>query len=149
MRLPPCRIPPWQRCSALQTGKGKRCRETFTRLLAFTAADILLSTRNTRNSLRHMNPRRRGELPWFVERESSRWKLGTLSMARNPRRMNTSKRRRNKMPEETEREIEKRGGAKRWRTVKLPDGRYMHVAVTREKGPRGGTTVASEPKEPK
>jgi len=63
--------------------------------------------------------------------------------------MNTSKRRRNKMPEETEREIEKRGGAKRWRTVKLPDGRYMHVAVTREKGPRGGTTVASEPKEPK
>jgi len=53
------------------------------------------------------------------------------------------------MPEEAEREIEKRGGAKRWRTVKLPDGRYMHVAVTREKGPSGGTTVASETKESK
>jgi hypothetical protein len=47
-------------------------------------------------------------------------------------------------------EIRRRGGAMRYRTLKLPDGRYMHVAVTREPGPRGGRTVATgEPKEPK
>lgn len=45
------------------------------------------------------------------------------------------------MPEE---EIKKRGGAKRWRTKKLPDGKYVRVAVTRKKGPRGGQTVAGE-----
>ncbi len=43
------------------------------------------------------------------------------------------------MPEEV---IRKRGGAKRWRTVKLPGNKFMHVAVVRKKGPRGGTTVA-------
>jgi hypothetical protein len=50
------------------------------------------------------------------------------------------------MPEDVEREIARRGGAIRWRTLKLPDGRYLHVAVTRERGPRGGRTVASEPR---
>jgi hypothetical protein len=53
------------------------------------------------------------------------------------------------MPEDVEREIARRGGAIRWRTLRLPDGRYMHVAVTREHGPRGGRTVASEPRTPK
>ena len=54
------------------------------------------------------------------------------------------------MPEQVEREIEERGGAMRWRTLKLPGGRYMHVAVTRDEGPRGGQTVATdEPQEPK
>jgi hypothetical protein len=43
------------------------------------------------------------------------------------------------MPEE---EIKKRGGAKRWRRIKLPDGRYVNVAIVRRKGPRGGSTVA-------
>lgn len=40
-----------------------------------------------------------------------------------------------------EKEITQRGGAKRWRTVKLKNGRYIHVAVVRTQGPRGGTTV--------
>lgn len=54
------------------------------------------------------------------------------------------------MPEEAERKIKARGGALRYRTIKLRDGRYMHVAVTRKEGPKGGRTVAtSEPKEPK
>lgn len=54
------------------------------------------------------------------------------------------------MPEREEEKIKERGGALRYRTIKLPDGRYVHVAVTREEGPRGGRTVAtSEPKEPK
>ena len=41
-----------------------------------------------------------------------------------------------------EAKIKKRGGAKRWRTKKLPGGKYVRVAVTRKKGPRGGQTVA-------
>lgn len=54
------------------------------------------------------------------------------------------------MPSEQERKIRAQGGAERYRTLKLPSGRYLRVAVTREKGPRGGQTVAtSEPKEPK
>lgn len=54
------------------------------------------------------------------------------------------------MPEKAEREIAERGGALRHRTLKLPDGRFLHVAVTREPGPCEGRTVAtSEPKEPK
>ncbi len=46
-----------------------------------------------------------------------------------------------------EAEIKKRGGASRFRTIH-PKGRpdvYMHVAVTKKKGPRGGNTVAGEP----
>jgi hypothetical protein len=45
------------------------------------------------------------------------------------------------MPEE---EIAARGGAKRWRTVKLSDGRTVRVAVVRKAGPRGGHTVAGK-----
>lgn len=41
-----------------------------------------------------------------------------------------------------EAEIKARGGAKRWRTVKLPDGRTIRVAVVKKAGPRGGHTVA-------
>ena len=48
------------------------------------------------------------------------------------------------MPEQ---EIAERGGAVRWRTVKLPDGKTVRVAVVRRKGPRGGRTVAGRPRE--
>ena len=41
-----------------------------------------------------------------------------------------------------EREIGKRGGAVRWRTVRLKGGKYIHVAVVRKKGKRGGRTAA-------
>jgi hypothetical protein len=41
-----------------------------------------------------------------------------------------------------EAEIRKRGGAIRWRTLKLSGGRTIRVAVVRKKGPRGGKTVA-------
>lgn len=41
-----------------------------------------------------------------------------------------------------EREIAQRGGAIRWRTVKLKDGKTIRVAIVRRKGPRGGRTVA-------
>jgi len=40
-----------------------------------------------------------------------------------------------------EKEIRRRGGAKRWRTKKL-DGKHIHIAVVRKAGPRGGRTVA-------
>jgi hypothetical protein len=40
-----------------------------------------------------------------------------------------------------EKEIKSRGGTKKWRTVKLKNGEYV-LAVVRQKGPRGGTTVA-------
>lgn len=43
------------------------------------------------------------------------------------------------MPRAEER---RRGGVKRYRTKKLGGGKYIHVAVVRKKGPRGGTTVA-------
>lgn len=39
-------------------------------------------------------------------------------------------------------EIKRRGGAVRWRTVKLVDGRTVRIAVVRKAGPRGGHTVA-------
>jgi hypothetical protein len=41
-----------------------------------------------------------------------------------------------------EAEIAKRGGAKRWRTLKLPNGKYVKVAVVRKAGPHGGHTLA-------
>lgn len=43
------------------------------------------------------------------------------------------------MPEQ---EINRRGGAKKWRTVKLKNGRIIHVAIVPKAGPRGGHTVA-------
>jgi hypothetical protein len=40
-----------------------------------------------------------------------------------------------------EKEIKKRGGAIRYRTKKL-DGKYIHIAVVPQAGPRGGHTIA-------
>jgi hypothetical protein len=48
------------------------------------------------------------------------------------------------MPEKFEREVKARGGAVRWRNKSLPGGKYLKIAVTREKGPEGGKTVAYE-----
>jgi hypothetical protein len=45
--------------------------------------------------------------------------------------------------------IRRRGGAIRWRTKKLTRGRYLHIAVTRKPGPRGGRTVAGPVKKKK
>lgn len=39
-------------------------------------------------------------------------------------------------------EIAARGGAVRWRTVKLKNGKYVRVAIVKKSGPRGGHTVA-------
>lgn len=39
-------------------------------------------------------------------------------------------------------EIAARGGAVRWRTVKLKNGKHVRVAIVRKAGPRGGRTVA-------
>jgi len=41
-----------------------------------------------------------------------------------------------------EAEIKKRGGAKRWRTVKLPGKKFVHIAVVPKAGPSGGHTIA-------
>jgi len=35
-----------------------------------------------------------------------------------------------------------RGGAKRYRTITLPGGKYLHLAIVAKAGPRGGHTVA-------
>lgn len=35
-----------------------------------------------------------------------------------------------------------RGGAKKYRTIKLPNGRYIRIAIVPKAGPRGGHTVA-------
>lgn len=43
------------------------------------------------------------------------------------------------MPKSLER---KRGGVLRWRTIDIGEGKYVHVAITRKKGPRGGRTIA-------
>jgi hypothetical protein len=48
-----------------------------------------------------------------------------------------------------EKEIEKRGGAIRWRTVKTPDGKVIHIAVVRKAGPKGGHTIAGPKRTPK
>jgi hypothetical protein len=45
--------------------------------------------------------------------------------------------------------VKKQGGAIRYRTIKLPDGSYIHVAITKKEGPRGGRTVAGEVHQPK
>jgi hypothetical protein len=41
-----------------------------------------------------------------------------------------------------EKEIQERGGAVRYRTIKLKNGKYVHVAIVRKAGKRGGHTVA-------
>lgn len=43
-----------------------------------------------------------------------------------------------------EREIVARGGAVKWRTVRLKNGKYVRVAIVRKPGPRGGRTVAGD-----
>lgn len=43
-----------------------------------------------------------------------------------------------------ERKIAARGGAVRYRTKRIGRNRYMHVAVVRRRGPRGGTTVGGK-----
>jgi hypothetical protein len=48
-----------------------------------------------------------------------------------------------------EKEIAARGGAKRWRTKKLPNGEVIQIAVVRTPGPKGGHTVAGKPVKPK
>lgn len=40
-----------------------------------------------------------------------------------------------------EKEIAARGGAKRWRTIKVGD-KYVRIAIVKKAGPRGGHTVA-------
>jgi len=47
-----------------------------------------------------------------------------------------------------EAEIKARGGAKRWRTITLQDGRIVHVAIVPKAGPRGGHTVAGPARTP-
>jgi len=44
------------------------------------------------------------------------------------------------------REEAERGGAVRYRTVRI-GRRYLRVAVVRKKGPRGGRTVAGPPRQ--
>jgi len=39
---------------------------------------------------------------------------------------------------------EKRRGVLRYRTKKLPGGKYIHIAVVKKAGPRGGHTVAGK-----
>lgn len=41
-----------------------------------------------------------------------------------------------------EAEIAARGGVRRWRTIRLSDGRTMRIGIVRKRGPRGGVTVA-------
>lgn len=41
-----------------------------------------------------------------------------------------------------EAQISARGGAKRWRTVRLKNGKYIKVAIVPKAGPQGGHTVA-------
>jgi hypothetical protein len=41
-------------------------------------------------------------------------------------------------------EISERGGAKRWRTLKLKNGKYLRIAVVPKAGKEGGHTVAGK-----
>ncbi len=43
-----------------------------------------------------------------------------------------------------EAQIAARGGAKKWRTIRLKDGRTIKVAIVRKAGPRGGHTIAGD-----
>jgi len=45
------------------------------------------------------------------------------------------------MPAKLARSIRRRGGALRYRTIRLAHGKYLHLAITRRHGPRGGRTV--------
>lgn len=48
-----------------------------------------------------------------------------------------------------EAQISARGGAKRWRTVRLANGKVIRVAIVPKAGPRGGHTVAGAPQKTK
>lgn len=48
-----------------------------------------------------------------------------------------------------EREIQARGGAVKWRTIQLKNGKYVRVAVVKKAGPHGGHTVAGNVKKRK
>ena len=37
---------------------------------------------------------------------------------------------------------ERKRGVRGYRTLKLPGGKYVHLALTKKAGPRGGHTVA-------
>jgi hypothetical protein len=37
---------------------------------------------------------------------------------------------------------EKKRGVKKYRTLSLPDGKFLHLAIVKKPGPRGGHTVA-------
>ena len=41
-------------------------------------------------------------------------------------------------------QIAARGGAKKWRTVKLANGKTIRVAIVKKPGPQGGHTVAKD-----
>lgn len=43
-----------------------------------------------------------------------------------------------------EAKIKARGGAKKWRTMSLPGGKYAHLAIVGTKGPKGGKTLMGE-----
>lgn len=45
-----------------------------------------------------------------------------------------------------ETQIAARGGAKRWRTIRLKNGKYIKVAIVKKAGPRGGHTIAGDVK---
>lgn len=46
-------------------------------------------------------------------------------------------------------EEKRRGGASKHRTIRLKDGRVLHIAIVPKAGPRGGHTVAGRPHKPK
>lgn len=49
-------------------------------------------------------------------------------------------------------EEKRRGGAVRYRTIRVGTGknrRYLHIAIVRKAGPRGGHTVAGAARKPK
>jgi len=48
------------------------------------------------------------------------------------------------MPRSYYNKLKKRGGAIRYRTIRLRNGNYAHVAITRKKGSRGGRALVGE-----
>lgn len=47
------------------------------------------------------------------------------------------------MPRGLEKKVKRRGGVKRWRTIKR-DGQLIKIAIVRKRGPRGGHTLGYE-----
>jgi hypothetical protein len=44
---------------------------------------------------------------------------------------------------------ERRRGVRYYRTIRLPGGKYVHIAIVKKAGPRGGHTIAGVAKERK